>query len=160
MLFGRSQFKRRVLWTTFQHIQFLLNLFNIWKCAKKADRKMYIGHDFFTLRLTPVLVQMVNPFVCGLPDDGSNPERKIRRDEMHESESCEESEPFDYHLDLWHWRVGVNFTNMFTGRFCVRRSRKHKKTDDFTVFFRLFSSAQVNAARRMLMKLTLDYLSA
>ena len=55
---------------------------------------------FFTLGLTPVLVQMVNPFVGRLPNDCSNPERQIRRDKMHESESGEESETFDDHLDV------------------------------------------------------------
>jgi hypothetical protein len=41
-----------------------------------------------------------------------------------------------------------------TCSFCVRRSQKHKKADDLTVFFTLLCSACVNTAPRMLMKLT------
>jgi len=41
-----------------------------------------------------------------------------------------------------------------TCSFCVRRSQKHKKADDLTVFLTLLGLACVNTARRMLMKLT------
>jgi len=43
---------------------------------------------------------------------------------------------------------------MFVRSFCARRSQKHKKTDNLTVFFMLLGSACVNAARRRLMKFT------
>jgi hypothetical protein len=48
----------------------------------------------------------------------------------------------------------VNFTNIFTCSFCARRSRQHKKTDNFTGLFTLLSSEHAKAARKTLMKLT------
>ena len=43
-------------------------------------------------------------------------------------------------------RLGVNFINMFMGSFYARRSRKHKKLLELTVFFSLLGSAHVKAA--------------
>ena len=51
-------------------------------------------------------------------------------------------------------RTVVNFINMFTCSFYARRSQKRKKLLDMTVFFALLGSAHVNAASKMLMKLT------
>jgi len=43
-----------------------------------------------------------------------------------------------------------------TSSSCTRRSKKRKETDNFTVFFVLLGYASVEAARRMLIKLTPD----
>jgi hypothetical protein len=49
---------------------------------------------------------------------------------------------------------GLNFTNIFTLSFYSRRSRKRKKTDDFTAYFTLLGYARVKAAHNMLVKST------
>jgi len=45
-------------------------------------------------------------------------------------------------------KPGLNFTNIFTLSFYARRSRKHKMTDDLTVFFTLLGSVSVKAVRK------------
>ncbi len=52
--------------------------------------------------------------------------------------------------------AGVNFTNVLPAAFTsVHRSQKRKKdTDDLTVIFALFGPTDVNAACKMLTKLT------
>ena len=45
---------------------------------------------------------------------------------------------------------GVNFINVFMRSFYARRSLKHKKMLDLTVFFALLGSVCVKAARKML----------
>ena len=49
---------------------------------------------------------------------------------------------------------GVNFINVFTCCVYAQRSQKRKKLLELTVFFALLGSARVNAARKMLVKLT------
>ena len=51
-------------------------------------------------------------------------------------------------------RSRVDFINVFTRSFYVRRSQKRKKLLDLTVFFVLLGSERVKAARKMLVKLT------
>ena len=57
-------------------------------------------------------------------------------------------------LESFFARAGVNFINMLMRNFYPRRSRKHKKLLDLTVFFVLLGPACVKAARKMLVKLT------
>ena len=49
----------------------------------------------------------------------------------------------------------VNFINLFTRSFYVRRSQKCKKLLELTVFFALLESECVKAAHKMLVKLTI-----
>ena len=51
-------------------------------------------------------------------------------------------------------RAKVSFINLFTRSFYAHRSQKRKKLLDLTVFFALLGSAQVKAARKLLVKLT------
>jgi len=51
---------------------------------------------------------------------------------------------------------GLNFTNIFTLSFYARRSQKHKKTDNLSVFFTLLGSTHVKAVRRTFMKFSPD----
>ena len=51
-------------------------------------------------------------------------------------------------------RFGVNFTNILRAAFTLADPKSVKKLLDLTVFFALLVSASVQAARRMLMKLT------
>ncbi len=57
-------------------------------------------------------------------------------------------------LPVFLYKAGVNFTNIFTLSFYARRSQKHKKTDDLTVFFTLLGPASIKAIHRTLMKLS------
>ena len=47
----------------------------------------------------------------------------------------------------------VNFINVFTCSFYVRRSQKYKKLLELIVFFELLGFACIKAARKMLVKL-------
>ena len=50
---------------------------------------------------------------------------------------------------------GVNFINVFTHSYSMRRSHKCKKLLDLTVFIAFLGSARVQAAHKMLMKLVM-----
>ena len=51
-------------------------------------------------------------------------------------------------------KEGVNFINVFMGRFYTCRSQTRKKLLELTVFLALLGSASVKAARKMLVKLS------
>ena len=53
--------------------------------------------------------------------------------------------------------LGVNFINVFTRSFYVHRSQKCMNLLELTVFFALLGSGCVKAARKMLLKLTLEH---
>jgi len=52
--------------------------------------------------------------------------------------------------------LGVDFTKFLQAAFIREDHKSAKKADDLTVFFAFLGSAHVKAARKMLVKLTLE----
>ena len=57
-------------------------------------------------------VNVVNPLVGGLPDDGPDPQGEVGGHEVHEAEAGEHAELLDYHLwKLTRVRQNCNFSS-------------------------------------------------